>query len=104
MSDPLPNNEPVPTPKPYEPDRRVVDFISRYSQSLSALVKAYNDARVLHAEYVAMGYNAVIKDEDFVGDLKGRKADDLAAAITSVESIGEHLATGHNTNIYRMKA
>lgn len=80
------------------------DFVTRYRQGVTRLLQASDELQALDREYVALDLGNSLMDGDFDGANVGITKAQLVAAVGSVEAIDALLATGHATNLYRVKA
>lgn len=82
---------------------QIYDFIRNTRTQANALIDAIEELDALKAEWDARGMSTELEAEHFINNDAGLTPEDIAAIFTSHAAIKALLATGHATNLYKVK-
>jgi len=86
-------------------DSGKANFIKIYRQTVADLIISLETLRSLRAEWDALGYSTGMADGDFFEENSGITAAEFATAVSSSGVLYDAFSgSGHDTNLYKVKA
>ena len=82
---------------------QIYDFIRNVRIQTNVLLDSIEELDALRAEWDARGMSTELLPEHFLSNDEGLTPEDIAAIFTSHAAIKALLATGHATNLYKVK-
>lgn len=82
---------------------QIYDFIRNARTQTNALLDAIEELDALKAEWDARGMSEELLPEHFISNDIGLAPADITAVFTSLAAIKALMATGHATNLYKVK-
>lgn len=79
------------------------NFVSNLRLAVVEFLNSVEGIKTADLQWTAEGYAGTITQGDLIGANADLVPADISAAIVSIEAVVALLATGHNTNLIKMK-
>lgn len=84
-------------------DDKQRNFVSRTIEAVDQFMQAYEELQEVRSEYDALDYGNTLTAAAFAGENQHVDLADVAAVIVSQVAIETVLATGHRTNLLKVR-